>query len=110
MNIDKEKQEKQEKAFTEIFNIAEKAEIDFITVRDEDILYALEDQKDILAKLTPEICYELRQKIIAYISEDYAKYIAEALSAQFPEDDISFTINEEFSDTEEVQDEDETKA
>jgi hypothetical protein len=111
MNIDKEKQEKQERAFTEIFKIAEEAGLDLISVRDEDILYALENEKDILAKLTPEICSEIRANIVAFISEDYSKYIAEAVSVQFPDDDIAVSEEElNQNDPEETSSEDETKA
>jgi hypothetical protein len=94
MKIDKQKQEKQEKAFTEIFKIAEDAGLDLISVRDEDILYALENEKDILEKLTPEICSEIRANIVAFISEDYSKYIAEAVSIQFPEEDLPVSEEE----------------
>jgi hypothetical protein len=111
MNIDQAKQEKQEKAFTEIFKIAEEAGLDLISVRDEDILYALENEKDILEKLTPEICNEIRANIVAFISDDYSKYIAEAVSIQFPEDDLPVSEEELNSpEAEETSEEDETKA
>lgn len=111
MNIDQAKQEKQEKAYSEIFKIAEEAGLDFITVRDEDILYALENEKDILGKLTPEVCDEIRANIIAAICEDYTKYIVEAVSIQFPDDDIPLT-EEELNSTEaqETSEEDKTEA
>lgn len=97
MKIDKEKQKKQEEAFTQIFKIAEDAGLDLISVRDEDILYALENEKDILEKLTPEICSEIRANIVAIISEEYSKFIAEAVSIQFP-DDMPLTEEELNSD------------
>lgn len=103
MNIDKNKQEMQEKAFTEIFNIAEKAGIDIISVRDEDILYALEGQ-DIYNKLTPEICDNIRASIVEYISEDYSKYIAEAVAGQFSDEDFPVTEEELNSSEEETSD------
>lgn len=111
MNLDKNKQEKQEKAFAEIFKIAEDAGVDLISVRDEDILYALENEKDILAKLTPEICSEIRANIVAIISEEYSKFIAEAVSIQFPDDDIPVTEEELNSqEAQEASEEDETNA
>lgn len=111
MNLNKEKQEKQEKAFAEIFKIAEDAGVDLISVRDEDILYALENEKDILEKLTPEICAEIRANIVAIISEEYSKFIAEAVSIQFPEDDLPVTEEElNSTDGEEASEEDETNA
>lgn len=111
MNIDQEKQEKQEKAFTEIFKIAEDAGLDLISVRDEDILYALENEKDILEKITPEICAEIRANIVNIISEDYSKFIAEAVSMQFPDDDIPVTEEELNSpEAQETSKEDKTEA
>lgn len=110
MNIDKNKQEKQEMAFTQIFDIAEKAGVDIISVRDEDILYALEGQ-DIYNKLTPEICDKIRANIVDFISEDYSKYIAEAVAAEFPDEDISISEEELNSpEAQETSEEDETKA
>ena len=111
MKIDQAKQEKQEKAFTEIFKIAEDAGLDLISIRDEDILYALENEKDILEKLTPEICAEIRANIVGIISEEYSKFIAEAVSIQFPEDDLPVSEEELNSpEVEETSEEDETKA
>ena len=111
MKIDKNKQEKQEKAFTEIFKIAEEAGIDLISVRDEDILFALENEKDILEKLTPEICTEIRSNIVNIISEEYYKFIAEAVSMQFPDEDFGVSEEELNSpEAKETSEEDETKA
>jgi hypothetical protein len=111
MNLNKEKQEKQEKAFAEIFKIAEDAGVDLISVRDEDILYALENEKDILEKLTPEICAEIRANIVGIISEEYSKFIAEAVSMQFPDEDFGITEEELNSpEAQETSEEDKTDA
>jgi hypothetical protein len=111
MNLNKEKQEKQEKAFAEIFKIAEDAGVDLISVRDEDILYALENEKDILEKLTPEICAEIRSNIVNIISEEYSKFIAEAVSMQFPDEDFGITEEELNSpEAQETSEEDKTDA
>jgi len=111
MKLDKNKQEKQEKAFAEIFKIAEDAGLDLISVRDEDILYALENEKDILEKLTPEICSEIRSNIVNIISEEYYKFIAEAVALQFPDEDIAVSEEELNSpEAQETSEEDETKA
>lgn len=110
MKINKEKQEKQEKAFTEIFKIAEDAGVDIITVRDEDILYALEGQA-IYNKLTPEICDNIRAAIVEYISEDYSKYVAEAVASQFSDEEFGVSEEELNSpEAQETSEEDETNA
>lgn len=102
MNIDKDIQKKQEKAYGEITKIAQDAGLDLIIIRNEDILTILEGEDDLIAKLNPENCDQIRQAVVEFISDDYGRYISDAV-------DIVLNDGEETSE-EQTSEEDKTDA
>lgn len=79
-----------EEAFSEILAVSKKYGIDIITILDEDIFDAInvakengaENTDELLTKLTPQVCKNIRDDFIERMCDQWAQCLEEAINSQ----------------------------
>lgn len=83
-------EQKHKEAYDAILAVCQKSGIDVVTVLDDDIFNAIkmakengvENADELLAKLTPEVCKNIRDDFIERICEHWADCLEDAINNQ----------------------------
>jgi hypothetical protein len=83
-------EQKHKEAYDAILEVSQKYGIDVVTVLDDDIFNAIkvakengvENADELLAKLTPEVCKNIRDEFIERLCEHWADCLEDAINNQ----------------------------
>lgn len=101
-------EQKHKEAYEALLAVSTKYGIDFVTILDEDIFGAIETAKrngvegtdEMLAKLTPEVCKNIRDEFNERLCEAWADCLEDAINNQINSDDADADSDANSADNE----------